>query len=97
VGLGTAAVAGGATVASGLDALGKHDTFVNDNCAKVGSPSCNTLGTAGSSAETRTNVLLGVTAALGVATIVSLVFTRWGSRDGHAHVRVGPRVGVLEF
>jgi hypothetical protein len=98
VGLGATAIAGGATLWSGLDTDSKHQSFESENCPRVGSTSCSSLGVAGSSAETRTNVLVGVTAAVGAATVVALIFTRWGSHtQRQGRVRVDPTVGVFEF
>lgn len=69
VGAGLTAVAGGFLIASGVDAMGKHSDYVafitNDPAP-------------GQRAQTRTNVLVGVTAALGVATAAVGVFAvRW--------------------
>ncbi len=75
-GVGATAVAGGLAIASGVDTAnrssafaGCHSTLPPDNCAQRASD--------GQSAQTRTNVLLGVTAALGVASALALPFVRW--------------------
>jgi hypothetical protein len=72
VALGTTAAVGGATLASGLDTDSQHDAFER-------SPS-RSAADSGAAAETRTNVLAGVTAALGLATAtVGLFAVRWSS------------------
>src|SRR5215472_3635970 len=65
VGVGATAVAGGATVISALDTSSKHQSFVNEGCGRLNTSGCGTLASDGTSAQTRTNVLLGVTAAIG--------------------------------
>jgi hypothetical protein len=76
VGAGLTAVAGGFLVASGVDTLGKHSDYVAFKTSDPGP---------GQGAQTRTNVLVGVTAALGVATAAIGVFAvRWS-------VAMGPR------
>ncbi|HEY3822067.1 MAG TPA: hypothetical protein VGL81_33100, partial [Polyangiaceae bacterium] len=72
--LGATAVAGGLSIASGVDTANRHASF--DRCL-ASAQSCAALSSSGQSAQTRTNVLLGVTAGLGVATLVTLVFVRW--------------------
>jgi hypothetical protein len=65
----------GATTASGLDATSRHDEY-ND------APTADGLAD-GHAAETRTNVLLGATAAAAVATAaLGIFFVRWSSGDG---------------
>jgi hypothetical protein len=100
LGTGATALSGGATLASGLDTLSKHQSFVDARCPVAGSSACNTLSTSGTSAQTRTDVLVGVTAAVGVATVVVLLFTRWGSgEDARAHpsLSLGTAGGLIEF
>jgi hypothetical protein len=63
------ALAGGATIASGVDTANLHDAF-------VASPTVDTQSR-GRDAELRTNVLLGSTIGLGVATLAFALFTRW--------------------
>jgi hypothetical protein len=71
VGLGATAVAGGVLVWSGVDTLAKHSDFVG---FVTSDPS------AGQAAQTRTNVLVGVTAAAGVATAALGIFAvRWSA------------------
>jgi hypothetical protein len=80
------AVAGGVTIGSGVDTAERHATFAR-TCP--GQPSCPRLGSEGQSAQTRTNVLVGVTAALGAATLVTALLVRWHG-SGSAAVAAGP-------
>jgi hypothetical protein len=66
------AIAGGATIASGLDTRSIHDGF-------EASPSLDAQSR-GKDAELRTNVLLGSTIGLGVATLAIAFFTQWHGR-----------------
>ena len=76
-GIGATAIVGGLSVASGIDTAKKHSNFVDAGCDR-GGPGCLTSANDGSSAQTRTNVLLGVTAALGVTTAAIAIFAvRW--------------------
>ncbi len=87
VGAGATAIAGGLGIASGVDTSSKHSNFVNAGCDRTGGSGCATAASDGSSAQTRTNVLLGVTAALGVTTAaIALFAVRWKS---DASVAVG--------
>jgi hypothetical protein len=64
------AVAGGFTIASGLDTVSKRDAFLGDKTQ-------DRLDAAFSS-QSRTNVLLGTTIGLGVVTgVVAVLFTDW--------------------
>lgn len=73
IGAGLTAVAGGVLVWSGLDTLSARDAYVA-NPTESGYND-------GVGRETRTNVLIGVTATLGVATAVgALLFTDWSGR-----------------
>jgi hypothetical protein len=70
VALGVTAVAGGFTIASGVDTAEKHAAYERDMTTKLSGP--------GQTAETRTNVLIGVTGALALATAgVGLFAVRW--------------------
>ncbi|HEY8039833.1 MAG TPA: hypothetical protein VIF15_08580 [Polyangiaceae bacterium] len=81
VGIGATAVAGGLTIASGVDTADRHSHFQS---VCPGAVHCGDLASQGQSAQTRTNVLLGVTAALGVATLATAFLVRWhdGSSAG---------------
>ena len=74
-GLGATAVAGGITVALAVDTAGRHDAFVGAGCAGPVHGDCAGLAGDGLSAQHRTNALLGVTAALGAATVAIGVLT----------------------
>ena len=75
-GLGLSAVAGGLSVASGLDTLAKHDDFMSG---------VTDSSVAGRAAQTRTNVLLGVTGAFGLSTAaLGLFAVRWRSAPARA-------------
>lgn len=82
VGLGVTAAVGGATIASGLDTSSKNDAFARE-CGSAGSGpvpgDCADRASTGESADTRTNVLLGVTAGLAALTGVTAFFVRWSS------------------
>lgn len=78
VGLGLTAVATAFTIVSGVDANDRHDDFVARGCDRIGAFGCGALANDGESAVARTNVLVAVTATLGVATtIVGAFFTGW--------------------
>lgn len=87
VGAGATAIAGGLGIASAVDTSNRHADFVRSGCDRVGSGACSAASSDGASAQSRTNVLLGVTAALGVATAaIALFAVRWKS---DASVTVG--------
>jgi hypothetical protein len=70
IGAALTAVAGGLTVASGLDTIAKRDAF-------PGEPTQDRLDAAFAS-QTRTNVLIGTTVGLGVVTaVLAAFFTDW--------------------
>lgn len=98
LGAAVTAIAGGITVASGLDAVNKHDRFVDDGCGSGGTgprpADCDSRGSSGESAQLRTNVLLGATAVLAVTTVAIGVFAvRW--KDGsQARMTVGTSHGT---
>jgi hypothetical protein len=88
--LGATAVAGGLTLASGIDTSNKSSAF--SACRAPGAPSdCGQLASDGQSAQTRTNVLLGVTAALGLTTVALVPFVRWH------HITAAVTAGGLAF
>jgi hypothetical protein len=74
VGLGATGIAGAATIVSGIDTANQHSHYVS-RCGTA--PDCGTLASNGQSAQTRTNVLLGVTAGLAAVTAVTVFFVRW--------------------
>lgn len=94
VGAGLTVGAGAATAISGLDAQNNPGVdAVRRECA--GKDETCPLYQEGKAAELRTNVLLGVTAGLGVATgVIGLFFTRWrGATPAQGQV-LAPYVGV---
>jgi len=95
LGIGLTAVAGGVTIASAVSVQGTHDEFGEKRCATVGSAACATLAEDGAAAQGRTNVLLGVTAGLALATtVVGLVLVDFGGgRGGGARLDVRPLFG----
>ncbi len=82
VGVGVTTALGGATIASALDTSAKHDDFARDCGASGVGPvptGCADRASSGAAADTRTNVLLGVTAGLAALTGVTALFVRWSS------------------
>jgi tetratricopeptide (TPR) repeat protein len=95
-GVGATAVAGGVTIWSGIDTVNNPGADkVKATCAK-GDTNCD-LYKQGRSKQTRTNVLLGVTGGLALATgLIGAIAVEWGppsvpgadeGRNGKAHVR----------
>jgi hypothetical protein len=84
VGVGLTAVVGGVAVWSGLDTQNNPGpNKVRDACMAVPEdvPNCNALFNQGVSKQHRTNILIGSTAGLGVATaVIGAFFTDWGSK-----------------
>ena len=68
-----------------MDTSDRHSTFER-SCGAAGAPGCSQLAADGKSAQLRTNVLLGVTAVLGAATLATAVLVRWHG----ASVSAGP-------
>lgn len=82
VGAALTLVAGGLTVASGLDTISRRDSFPDDRTQAR-------LDDARAS-QTRTNVLIGTTIGVGVLTgVLALVFTEWSRAPTNS-----PEVGV---
>ena len=84
VGVGVTAVFAAGTVMSGLDAVTKHDRFKGNGCgidaAGPRPADCDQQGKEGSSAQLRTNVLLGSTVLLAAATTALGIFAvRWSN------------------
>jgi hypothetical protein len=75
------AVAGGFLIWSGLDTVGQRSTF-------NASPTQANLDT-GRSDELRTNVLVGVTAGLGVLTCLAAAFVDWKPKSTHVGFGLG--------
>ena len=72
--LGATAVAGGVAIAFGVDTSSRHVAFERSCPAQ---PQCAGLASAGKDVQLRTNVLIGVTAGLGAATLVTALLVRW--------------------
>lgn len=94
-GLVATAAAGVGTSISGAGTKEKHDAFVQARCAEPGPvPRCAQLANDGQSAQTRTNVLAGVTGALGLTTVILgiVTFTKKNSPTGPlSGISVEPR------
>jgi hypothetical protein len=83
VGVGLTAVTGGITIWSGLDTQSNPGpNKVRQECGTVPQMSdCMTLYNQGLDKQHRTNILIGTTAGLGVATaVIGAFFTDWGSK-----------------
>lgn len=84
LGVGATALLAGAVVASGLDTVTKHDEFEASQSSD--------LRDRGMAAQTRTNVLIALMGAAGVATgILGTFFVDWRARDGQQSALVGVR------
>lgn len=98
-GAGATVVAGAVTAGFGLHALSTHDRFERDGC-NVGASGpraadCDATGRSGERATTITNVALGTTAVLAVATAaVGIFFVRWGDGSGVRLTGSVDRVGL---
>jgi hypothetical protein len=76
--VGTGALALGAgvgTLASYLGARSQHDAFVSAGCQVRYDPSCDAQASSGQAADVRTGILLGVTLAAAVTTVVLTIVT----------------------
>jgi len=80
VGVGVTALTTGITIWSGLDTQNNPGPGrVRDACNAMPPTDCNSLYDQGRSKQTRTNVLLGVTGGVGIATaVIGAFFTDWG-------------------
>jgi hypothetical protein len=101
VGAGATLALGAGSALSALDTSSKHDDFVKAGCDARGSPACDAASTNGESAQARTNILLAVTAVVGVVTVViGAAFTRWSSAERPAQSRTAaarPGAWYIEF
>jgi hypothetical protein len=79
----------------------KHDRFVGDGCASGATgprPSdCGARSREGENAQTRTNILLGATALLGVATATFGVLTVSSTPTTTARIGIGAGQARLEI
>ena len=73
--LGATAVAGGVTIGFGVDTASRHGRFVSAGCSGPVHGDCDALASAGRAAQIRTNAMIGVTAALGAASVIVGVVT----------------------
>lgn len=80
VGAGLTAVLGGITVWSGIDTVNNPGADKVREACDNHQPNCNDLYEQGHSKQTRTNVLIGATSAVGVATVlIGVLATDWSS------------------
>lgn len=94
IGGGLTVVAGAVAIASAVDVSGKHGDFVSLGCASVVSNDCTSLASSGKSAETRTNIMLGVTGGLAVVTaVVALTLVDWGGPESGKAISLAPTGG----
>ncbi|MEP7053352.1 MAG: hypothetical protein ABJB12_23515 [Pseudomonadota bacterium] len=78
VGVGLTAVAGGVSIWSGLDTQNHPGPDKVREACQASSPDCQSLYQQGLDRQHRTNILIGVTAGLGVATgVIGAFFTDW--------------------
>jgi len=78
VGVGLTAVAGGVSVWSGLDTQSSPGPDKVREACQAGADDCQSLYQKGVDKQQRTNILLGVTAGVGVATaVIGAFFTDW--------------------
>jgi hypothetical protein len=83
VGTGLTAVLGGITVWSGLDTVKNPGEDKVQEACRNDQPDCDSLYEDGKKRQDRTNVLLGVTGAVGLATIIiGAAATDWGDESG---------------
>jgi hypothetical protein len=99
IGTGLTVVVGGFTIASGLDTSSKHDDFAGQGCGQATTGDCSQLAKDGSSAQNRTNILIGATAVAGVTTaVVGLLLVRWSPTPASsAQVGLGPGQATLHM
>jgi hypothetical protein len=85
----------GVSLASAASASSRHEAFVAKGCASVALPGCLEEQASGRAAQTRANVLFGVTAGVAVAsTIVTIALIP--SRSRAPSVAIGPTSIALE-
>jgi len=102
IGTGLTAAAGGVTIWSGIDTKNNPGAGTVKTACASGASNCQSLYDDGRSRQLRTNILAGVTAGLGVVTIVVGVFaTDWSGGPPQKHTkktasapRIEPWVGV---
>jgi len=82
------AVVGGVLIWSGIDTLTANDNYVAAADADRPIADVESLYGSAMDAQTRTNVLVGVTSALAVTSLVLVFFTDWGGGDEPASATV---------
>jgi hypothetical protein len=76
--LGATVVAGGLAIASGVDTVNQHSSFVDKGCGTNGADaSCSSIASDGRYAQNRTNVIAAVAGVFGVTTITLAFFVTW--------------------
>ncbi len=91
--LGSTVVAAGVTVGLALDTASKHGGFVSAGCPGPVHGDCAALASDGLAAQLGTNAMIGVTAALGAATVVAGVLT-FRARDAAGAERAALSFGA---
>jgi hypothetical protein len=81
------AVSGGVLIWSGVDTINNPGVDAVRQACQNNQPNCQALYQQGLDAQTRTNVLIGVTGGLGLLTFVSIFLTQWS----HPH-KEAPKV-----
>lgn len=82
VAAGLTAVAGGVLIWSGIDTITANDNYVAAADARRPLADIESLYGSAMDAQTRTNVLIGVTSALAAASLILVFFTDWGGGSG---------------
>lgn len=98
VGAGLTAVAGGVLIWSGIDTLTANDNYTRyfSESPSPNVPEAEGLYNSALDAQTRTNVLIGVTAALAATTVVLAIFTDWdGDPPREGEPAPAPTVSLL--
>lgn len=97
IGVGATAIAGGVTIWSGIDTQKHPGADTVRNACSSGASNCDSLYQDGRSRQVRTNILAGVTAGLGVVTVVIGAFaTNWSGKHAHAQEKPKPATARVE-
>ncbi len=92
VGVGLTAVSGIVTVWSGLDTRNNPGPGTVRDACQAQASDCNSLYQQGVDKQHRTNILIGVTAGVGLATgVLGAFFTNWGSKKAEVASRSAAR------
>lgn len=97
VGAGVTGALVATTIVFAVDTAAKHDDFVAGGCASQASVgTCANLADAGRSAQTRTNVFLGVSAgAAALTAALGLFLVDWRSSEERRHGRTARNVALV--